>query len=380
MSQTTAARPHVARRTESIAFVRVVSVACVVGAVLVAGVLLASGEPAVVALGVVLAALPVGPLVGCYLWLDRYEPEPRSLLLAGFCWGAFASTTLAVLLQLPLGEISDEVATVVAAPLTEESTKGFFLLMLFWWRRSEFDGVLDGIVYAGMVGIGFAFVENALYLVSAVVEAEEFGLGPGEALGGTFVVRCLVSPFAHPLFTMFTGVAVGLAIGSRSAVARFCLPVVGWTLAVVLHGLWNGAATWADGSGFLFVYVVLMAPVFVLAIGLALWVRGNERRVLTAALLDAARRGLLPETDIPWLVDLRARRLARSFARTYGEEAGLRAMEEYQQAAVEFGFLHHRYLRGTPPPDFAARGASFVARLSAVRPLISFPGQVVPTR
>lgn len=55
-------------------------------------------------------------------------------------------------------------------------------------------------------------------------------------------------------------------------------------------------------------------------------------------------------------------------------------MEEYQQAAVELGFLHHRYLRGTPPPDFAARGQSFVVRCNTVRPYISFPGQVVPTR
>ena len=55
-------------------------------------------------------------------------------------------------------------------------------------------------------------------------------------------------------------------------------------------------------------------------------------------------------------------------------------MRDYQQAAVELGFLHHRYLRGTPPPDFAARGQQYVERLTAVRPYISFPGQVVPTR
>ena len=49
-------------------------------------------------------------------------------------------------------------------PVTEEASKGLFLLLLLWWRRAELDGILDGIVYAGMVGIGFAFVENILYL------------------------------------------------------------------------------------------------------------------------------------------------------------------------------------------------------------------------
>ena len=54
----------------------------------------------------------------------------------------------------------------LGAPVTEEASKGLFLLLLLWWRRAELDGVLDGIVYAGMVGIGFAFTENILYLAA----------------------------------------------------------------------------------------------------------------------------------------------------------------------------------------------------------------------
>ena len=55
-------------------------------------------------------------------------------------------------------------------------------------------------------------------------------------------------------------------------------------------------------------------------------------------------------------------------------------MRDYQQAAIELGFLHYRYLRGTPPPDFAARGREHVARINAARPFVAFPGQVVPAR
>jgi hypothetical protein len=102
--------------------------------------------------------------------------------------------------------------------------------------------------------------------------------------------------------------------------------------------------------------------------------------MLTAALTDAAQRGLLPATDIGWVVDLTARRRSRAWAREAGGPEAERAMRAYQQAAVELGFLHHRYLRGTPPPDFAARGQAYVARIAAARPYISFPGQVVPTR
>ena len=102
--------------------------------------------------------------------------------------------------------------------------------------------------------------------------------------------------------------------------------------------------------------------------------------MLAGALSDAARRGLLPATDIAWVVDLSARRRSRAYARHIGGATGEHAMREYQQAVIELGFLHSRYLRGVPPPDFAARGRDYVARISALRPSIAFPGQVVPIR
>ena len=55
-------------------------------------------------------------------------------------------------------------------------------------------------------------------------------------------------------------------------------------------------------------------------------------------------------------------------------------MRDYQAAAIELAYLHHRYLRGTAPHDFAERGQEHVLVLNAVRPYVSFPGQVVPTR
>ena len=102
--------------------------------------------------------------------------------------------------------------------------------------------------------------------------------------------------------------------------------------------------------------------------------------MLIAALEDASRRGLLPASDIPWLVDLGARRRARAYAEQQGGDAALQAMRDYQTAAVELGFLHHRYLRGTPPTDYLARGASYVTEIRAVRPYVAFPGQLVPSR
>jgi hypothetical protein len=117
-----------------------------------------------------------------------------------------------------------------------------------------------------------------------------------------------------------------------------------------------------------------------MAVALATWVRHAEGRMLAGALADAARRGLLPATDIGWVVDLRARRRSRAYARQTGGPGAEHAMRDYQQAVVELGFLHSRYLRGVPPPDFADRGRAYVARISQIRPSIAFPGQVVPVR
>ncbi len=369
-------------RRDSVLFTVVVSVVVLAGAVVMALVFAMSGEHSTLVLAAVLAAVPVGPVLGAFLWLDRYEPEPRSLLVSGLAWGAFAATGVTIVVSA-IGEswiyVDATRSAAVVAPVVEEAAKGIFLLFLLWWRRAELDGVLDGIVYAGMVGVGFAFVENILYLNDAASSDPAMGLEPGQALAGTFIWRCLISPFAHPLFTVCVGVGVGVAVGSRSRTVRFGAPVLGYLCAVGLHALWNASNVGLFG-GFLVVYLVLMAPLFVLMIGFAVFRRSHERRMLTVALHDAAGRGLLPASDIGWLVDLRARRRGRRYARQSGGEASVRLMRDYQQTAVELGFLHYRYLKGTPPPDFETRGREYVTRLRAVRPLIAFPGQVVPTR
>lgn len=369
-------------RRDSIAFTVLVTVLVLGGAAVMLLVIALSGGPGTLLLATALAALPVVPLVGCYLWLDRYEPEPRLLLLMGLLWGGFVATAAAIVVQGVGGLVvafTEDASLAVVAPVTEEFFKGLFLVLLLWWRRAELDGVLDGIVYAGMVGIGFAFTENILYLAAAYDGTSGAGPGGTEALTATFVVRCLVSPFAHPLFTTFIGIGVGIAVGSRTGSLRVLAPLAGYLVAVVAHGLWNGATIFGLGS-FALVYVVLMMPALVGLAWLAVWARSSERRMLVAALGDAARRGLIPATDIGWVVDLQARRLARAHARQIAGPAAERAMRDYQQAVIELGFLHHRYLRGTPPPDFAARGQDYVARIGSVRPSIAFPGQVVPTR
>ena len=303
--------------------------------------------------GAVLAALPVGPVLAAFMWLDRHEAEPRPLLLFAFGWGAAVATLIALavnsasLLALRSSGGDPNLAVFTVAPIVEETAKGLAVLGVLLLRRREFDGVVDGIVYAGMAGIGFAFVENVLYLGRAFVED-----GGGEATVGTFVVRAVFSPFAHPLFTMATGIGVGLAVSRPGVVNRFLAPIAGWMVAVVLHAAWNGS-TLLGLRGFVTAYAVVQVPIFVAAIVLAVLARGREGRLIADHLQVYADAGWLTAAEVGMLTSLPARRSALAWAARAVGEDGRRAMRDFQELASELAFLRERMLRRTAPSDAA---------------------------
>jgi RsiW-degrading membrane proteinase PrsW (M82 family) len=369
-------RASTGRHHGNVVFTVVVTLAMLAGAGVMALVMLGAGAPGALVLGTLLAALPLGPLIAVYLWLDRYEPEPRGLILMALGWGALVATAAALVLQV-LDQYAfgrpESLTAAVVAPVTEEAAKGVFVLLLVVARRRVVDGILDGIVYAGMVGIGFAFTENILYLAAAYLGADGTGSGGVAALTGTFVVRGVFSPFAHPLFTAAIGVGVGYAVVAPRSFWRVAAPVLGYAFAVLGHALWNAAAQYSGGEYFLATYLFLMVPAFLMAAGLAVWARRREGQMLVRALTDAAERGFLAPSEVPWLARIPGRHAARAHARVVGGETGLRAMREYQQHAIELGFLHDRLLRGTAPADAVPRGQVLVDRLVALRPYVSFP-------
>jgi hypothetical protein len=224
-------------------------------------------------------------------------------------------------------------SSVVSAPFAEEALKGAFLVGLLWRQRHELDGLVDGIVYAGLVAAGFAFVENILYLGRAF-DTDSFD-------GYTvFVVRGVFSPFAHPLFTVFIGIAVGIAAQRRSVAARIVLPILGYLLAAGLHALWNASALWDDrGRGFVAVYVVVMVPLFAGMLSIALWQRRREQRVIEARLGEFVQAGWIPWYELDLLSTMRSRRRWITAMKTqYGRDAA-RAVRDYQVSVTELAFL-----------------------------------------
>lgn len=359
----------------SITFTVAIATAVVLGAGVMALVLFASGAPEAVAIGVVLSSIPFGPVIGCYLWLDRYEPEPRSLLLLGLGWGAFVATSAAIFLQafdaFAFGP-PEAVESVLVAPITEEAAKGAFILLLLFYKRAEFDGILDGIVYAGMVGIGFALVENILYLSQAYI-GEDGRTGGIEDAVALFIVRGVASPFAHPFFTAFIGIGIGIAVSSRSQSVRVLAPLLGYLAAVSAHAAWNGSLLIDGGNGALVAYAGVMVPAFLIMVAFAVWARRREGVLLATSLTDCAARGFLEPSEVPWLSRIPARKACRKFAEDAGGRPALSAMKDYQSEAIELAFLHHRYLRGTAPARYEELGQAHVAKMHALRPLLRWP-------
>ncbi len=319
--------------------------------------------------GLGLAVFPVPLLMAAFRWLDRVEPGPWKNLLFAFAWGAFAAALVAILansfavrwIATATADPSsaDDLGATVIAPVVEESAKAAAILLLFLFRRRDFRSLVDGVVIAGFTATGFAFTENILYLGTAFGEDQDVGDGGiGAVTAGTFFVRVVMSPFAHPLFTVLTGIGFGLAAlaprGKR--LRRVLLPLVGLLLAMGVHALWNGSATFGGPLAFYAVYAVFMVPAFGLLTWLAVWSRQRELRTLAGVLPAYAAAGWLSPEEPLALSSMRARRTARAVAsRTYGK-AGARAVGEYESFATTLAFLRERARRGTVPvPDFAAR-------------------------
>ncbi len=352
------------------AAVIVVSLVC--GVLTIAAIATETGAAGLLT-GAVLAAIPVFPVVATFLWLDRYEAEPAYLLTFAFAWGAFVATFGALVVNTASVQAirasggDPTVAAVLIAPLSEETFKGLAVLLVLLLRRREFDGVIDGIVYAGLAGVGFAFVENILYLGRTLEDG-------GVATGVVFVLRCIVSPFAHPLFTGAIGIGLGIAARDRRPWVGVLATAVGFAVAVFLHGAWNLSAS-SGLNGFISGYVLLQVPVFVLFGVLALLARRREGRLIQKNLTVYRSTGWLAEAEVGMLGSLAVRRQAREWARGRGGPSAEHAMRSFQDLGSELAFLRERMVRGTAGPRARDQELKILTEMTALRRVFTEPAQ-----
>ncbi|BBC34452.1 putative membrane protein [Streptomyces graminofaciens] len=345
--------------------------------------------------GLGLAVLPVPLLIAAFRWLDRVEPGPWRNFVFAFAWGACAAALIAIVansfatrwIAIATADPSsaDTLGSTVIAPVVEETAKAAAVLLIFLFRRRDFTGLVDGVVIAGVTATGFAFTENILYLGTAFGTDQLSGDSWLDSVtAATFFVRIVMSPFAHPLFTVLTGIGFGIAALSaeRHRVRRVLLPLGGLLLAMGMHAIWNGAATFG-GYGFFAVYAAFMVPMFGLLTWLVIWTRQRELRTVREELPAYAAAGWLTPPEPFVLGSMRARRIAREYASHQFGRPGARSVAEYEAYATSLAFLRHRGRQGRAGSDFVLRERQLLFELwrrrEIARPALAYAGHgVVP--
>lgn len=254
--------------------------------------------PVAAVIASVIAFVPAVIYLMPLLWLDRYDSEPFWLLALAFAWGALVAVIISFIINtaigIGVGSIDPNLGTfasaVISAPVFEEGSKGIGLLILLIFFRKYFDDILDGIVFAGVIALGFATVENVLYYGRAV----HGGLPMVLVL---FVMRGILSPFAHVTFTAMTGIGCGISRESHNKFVRILLPMLGYAAAVALHAFWNGVAVLGGFGGFLVSYVVIQIPFFLIFVGFSFYIMNRQNKILREMLAIDVARGLIPQED-----------------------------------------------------------------------------------
>ncbi len=300
-----------------------------------------------------LSFLPMFFYAGLWWWLDRYEKEPLGLLMAAFLWGGVPAIILGIIFELildipialisPAGLVYDFMGAAMAAPMVEETTKGLaLLLLLLFWRR-ELDSLLDGVIYGGMIGFGFAAVENVLYLSDAAASG-----GLGGALGLAFF-RAGLFGLNHAMYTGFTGLGIALALEGKKSAMRWLWAILGFAAGAGMHAFHNGLATFMS-------YIESEAPLLVLILGdwagvivllvVAAISLGMERRRMRRWGAVYVQQGFITEDEV---------KLLSSSLRRWGAAlrllltlniGGWRALERYLWVATELAYAWHRAHRG----------------------------------
>ena len=359
-----------AKRSTSLTVLGVVGISVLsVVALFVLIYLLGGLGPIAFGLAGIMAFVPLAIVLGGVHWIDRWEPEPRGVLVYAFLWGAAASVAIALLVGSGIdnfvaltggpGPGYEFFGAAIQAPIVEETAKGVGLLLIFLFARKHFDSPVDGLVYAAWVAGGFAFTENILYFGVELLNSGGF---TGN-VAFLFVLRGIMSPFAHVMFTACTGILLGIAARRFGALGGFGFFLIGLVPAIFLHALWNGALFFV-GDFFFGYYALVQFPLFVGAVLLVIFLRKKEAKLTHDRLTEYAAVGWYNPDEINALATGAGRRQAMAWARARGVAP---AMRKYTRDSTKLAFTRQRLITGRANVGAEADEAALLASIVATR-------------
>ncbi len=300
-------------------------------------------------------------------WFDRYEKEPLGLLAAAFLWGAIPaiifSLIVELLLDVPISTFVDPataslVGAAVVAPVAEEVFKGAALLLLLLFFRREIDSPLDGILYGGLVGFGFAAVENVFYFLSAVLDSGMDGFAM------LAVFRAFLFGLNHALFTGLIGLGMALARTASHVLLKIAAPVAGLLLGITAHAIHNASVTLGAELVWpcLFAFASDWGGVLILLVVIG-WTSAREKRWIADFLKSEVERGTFSREEYETISSYSARLAERAEALLSGDLERWWRLGRYYRLATELAFSHRRLSRFPDEKGMEERVDALRARL-----------------
>ncbi|MBK9008622.1 MAG: PrsW family intramembrane metalloprotease [Anaerolineae bacterium] len=233
-------------------------------------------------------------------WLDRYEKEPKLLLGAAFVWGVVIAGGGAYILNTVFGigiyvltgseSAADFGTTSIVAPIIEEALKGLAVGVVFLLFRKEFDSILDGVVYGAITAMGFAAIENVLYIYR-----NGFQQGGWEGFWILVVVRVVLVGWMHPFFTAFTGIGFAVARMSRNMLVKIIAVPAGYVVAVLTHSFHNTFGSLVGGEGGFFLGILADYFGYFFMTAFIIWMIIHERNILKRQLVEEVNSGTISQ-------------------------------------------------------------------------------------
>jgi RsiW-degrading membrane proteinase PrsW (M82 family) len=311
-------------------------------------------------------ALPAGLII---YRMDQFEPEPTSLIAIALLWGgvvaltfsAVSNSALLTFLQNVLpGGIVDAWGAALVAPLNEEFYKAAGLVMLYLISRTEFDSLMDGLVYGAMIGLGFQVVENVQYFILAAAESSGSQLG---AVAGMFFVRVVLAGlYSHMLFSGLMGFGFAYYVTRRDVVPRrrrLAVLALFAALAWAAHFVWN--SPWLDGwmgrssGSFVLALIVKGLPFLLLLILVGVFARRRESQAFARLMAEEVGGDVVTAEEFAILRSGRRRRKAlRAMKRQKGPGARV-VLKRLQRAQMNLALYHSKVPGGDHPAIEAQR-------------------------
>ena len=208
----------------------------------------------------ILLAISILPVIVLMIYIyrqDKYEKEPLGLLALTFFGGMIAIPMTLIMVGITNAVYySDSVfhSAFIEAGFPEELSKFVILFLIIWWNKN-FNEHMDGIVYATFVSLGFACVENILYVLGG-------GIGTG-------IMRAVISVPGHFLFGVLMGYFLSLAKFNENK--KFLYILLAILVPACVHGMFDwllmAAEVWGNGIALLLIFFFILLDIF-------MWIAG----------------------------------------------------------------------------------------------------------